>query len=261
FKKMRNLASSTEEDSLVIFPEAAWPAIVNDDNFFEFKSFFDEINRDTLVGAVTERDGKFYNTALLLDKEGECLTLYNKVKLVPFGEYVPFRKLLKFIGVLNSLGDITPGSQLTRFTYRGKHFSVMICFEDIFPLQVRRVSRNSDFLVNITNDAWFRSQSEANQHLSIMTLRAVENRISIIRSSNTGISAKVSFNGQIEELKDKNKNIFFSGQKSFNIILSNHRSFYNTHGEIFPVFCLAVIIITALAGFLKRRRISLDANH
>lgn len=234
---LNNLAEEAEEGSLVIFPEASWPLTVSEDNFYELEQFIRGLNRDVIIGAVTERDGRFYNEALQFDKKAKFIDTYQKIKLVPYGEYVPLRKFLTFIKVLNSIGDMSRGQDFVSFSHKGKNFSVLICFEDIFPKHVQHFSRDNDFLINITNDAWFKGEPEASQHLGIMTLRAVENRISIIRSANTGISGWVSFKGEIEKFRKGKKEVFFAGTKNFEISLNEERSFYNKYGELFPFIC------------------------
>ena len=244
---LSELSEQTQEDSLVIFPEASWPLIINEDNFYELKRFIRNINRDAIIGAITEDKGEFYNAALLFDRKAKLIDTYRKIKLVPFGEYVPLRKFLTFIDVINSIGDMSRGKDFTKFIFRDRSFSVLICFEDIFPKHVLKFSRDNDFLVNITNDAWFKGEPEAGQHLGIMTLRAIENRISIIRSANTGISGWVSFRGEIEKFRRDNKEVFFSGTRNFKVPLNKNRSLYNKYGELFPFLCagflLSVLII------------------
>ncbi len=249
FGILNDLARKSEEDALVIFPEASWPLIIDEDNFYELERFIRDINRDTVIGAVIEEKGKFYNAALLFDGKAKLIEIYRKVKLVPFGEYVPLRKFVSFINVLNSIGDMSRGKDLTRFIFKNKSFSVLICFEDIFPKHVLNFSRDNDFLINITNDAWFKGEPEAGQHLGIMTLRAIENRISIIRSANTGISGWVSFKGKIEKFRRGGKEVFFPGVKSFKVSLNEKRSFYNKYGDLFPFLCAVFL----LGVFIKKK--------
>ncbi|MCK4519772.1 MAG: apolipoprotein N-acyltransferase, partial [Candidatus Omnitrophica bacterium] len=242
FGILNDLAKKSEEDALVIFPEASWPLIIDEDNFYELERFIRDINRDTVIGAVIEEKGKFYNAALLFDRKAKLIETYRKVKLVPFGEYVPLRKFVSFINVLNSIGDMSRGKDFTRFIFKNKSLSVLICFEDIFPKHVLNFSRDNDFLINITNDAWFKGEPEAGQHLGIMTLRAIENRISIIRSANTGISGWVSFKGEIEKFRKNGKEVFFPGVKSFKVSLNEKRSFYNKYGDLFSLLCAGFLL-------------------
>ncbi len=240
--RLKLLSEQTKPDSLVIFPENSWPHILNRNNFSDLRKFIEEIERESLIGGIIRKKEGFYNSALLFDKKGILREYYHKIRLVPFGEYVPARKALEFISVVNSIGDISRGNRITKFLYQDKKFSVLICFEDIFPEHVIKFARKSDFLINITNDAWFYGEPEASQHLGIMTMRAIENRISIIRSSNTGISGWVSFRGKVNKLKTFDKEVFFAGAESFDVPLNKNRSFYNKYSDIFILFCLFSLI-------------------
>jgi apolipoprotein N-acyltransferase len=243
------MAKKAPQDNLVIFPEAAWPYLLDKEDMQLISNFISSSKRDILIGSITKEEKKYYNSALFFNRKGSLIKAYDKIKLVPFGEYVPFRKYLKFIKVLNSIGDITPGNQKKGFSYRGKDFSVLICFEDVFPDYVAEVAENKDFLVNITDDSWFLGEPEASQHLSIMALRAVENRISIIRSANSGISGWVSFQGDIVKLRENKRSLFIRGKGDFKVLINNKRSFYNKRRGWFVLFSFLLLI----AVFLKDR--------
>ena len=232
-KKLKELTKKAPSDSLVIYPEASFPFVLEKTNFDKFKKFLKEIRRDTLWGVIEKEEGKFFNEAMLLDKEANLIEKYKKIKLVPFGEYVPLRNLFSFIPVINTIGDFSPGKKEVIFKYKDKRFSVLICFEDIFPFYVAQVSKKVDFLVNITNDAWFKGNPEAHQHLSILTLRSIENRISSVRCANTGISAMITPTGKIFTLKKANREVFVEGIKTFFLPLRKKRSFYNKYPDIF----------------------------
>lgn len=240
---LKILTEKTDAGSLIIYPEAAWPEINNELDLNELKDFAKNLNRDILMGTVTLEDGKFYNAALLLAKDSPTVGIYRKIKIVPFGEYVPLRKYLSFISVLNSLGDMARGSEDKIFSYKAKRFGVLICFEDIFPLFVSRFAKKSDFLINITDDSWFGGEPQASQHLGVMVFRAIENRISIARCANTGISGWVSFRGEVHTLKNAGREVFFENILQFNLPLNNKRSLYNNWQEAFPLFCILVLFI------------------
>lgn len=242
--KLKSLGLTTKKDSLVIFPEAAWPHTLNESNFDQLEEFVKDIKREVLIGAVVKEGNKFYNVALLLNQDGRFLDVYRKIKLVPFGEYIPLRRYLSFIKVINAIGDMSRGQDYHLFSYKGRDFGILICFEDIFPLFVSRLARDSSFLINITNDAWFGGEPEASQHLGIMTMRAIENRISIVRAANTGISGWVSFKGEVATLKDENnERVFLAGVDNFYITLNKRGSFYNRYGEIsFIIFCIIFLL-------------------
>ena len=118
---------------------------------------------------------------------------------MPFGEYVPFRSVLFFVDqIVDAVGTIAPGLVPTVFQLPGGRFGVLICYEGIFPALTRRfVADGADFLVNVTNDAWYGRTSAPYQHLAQATLRAIENRVPLVRAANTGISAMVDPDGRI----------------------------------------------------------------
>jgi len=228
--RLKALGKAPGPGHLIIYPEASWPFVVNGENYPLFKRFMEDLDRDVLMGAIVEEGGEFYNTASLFSAT-QPAQVYKKVRLVPFGEYVPFRKYLDFIDIINTLSDITPGSKITRFRYRDKTFAVLICFEDIFPHLVRQACQRSDFLVNITNDAWFGGNPEAQQHVAIMTMRAVENRIPIVRAANTGISGWVSPQGKMHAYRLEDQEVFVEGFYGFTVPIRGGETFYNRWGD------------------------------
>src|SRR4029078_9541003 len=120
-------------------------------------------------------------------------------ELVPFGEYVPFRRVLFFVDqIVHAIGTVVPGVVPTVFEMPAAHFGVLICYEGIFPALTRRfVAGGADFLVNVTNDAWYGRTSAASQPLAVGTVRAIENRVPVVRVANTGFSAMVDADGRI----------------------------------------------------------------
>ncbi|MCK4917058.1 MAG: apolipoprotein N-acyltransferase [Candidatus Omnitrophica bacterium] len=251
-EKLKDLGARGQKDSLIIYPEAAWPFIIDMDNIDKIKLVIESLNRNIIIGSVIKEKEKFYNTTLFFNQNGELIDCYRKIKLVPFGEYVPFRKYLSFIKVINTIGDMDQGNKYVSFLYKNKNFSSLICFEDVSPLHVRKVARKNHFLINSTNDAWFKGNPQASQHLAVMTFRAIENRISIVRSANTGISGWVSFKGEINEFIRKGENTFFVGVKDFKISLNKKRSLYNKIGEFFILACFIFLILFGFLGSFKK---------
>jgi len=242
--RLKKLGKESSSDNLTIYPESAWPLLLDIGQIYEAQNLAQEIDRDILMGAVIRDGFSFYNSAFLVKKDGELGNIYHKIKLVPFGEYVPLRSFLTFIDVFNAMGDISPGKEKTLFQYNESAFSVLVCFEDAFPQLVSDLSRGRDFLINMTNDAWFMGNPQSRQHLSIMTFRAIENRISIVRAANTGVSGYVDFLGNIETLKINDQELFTVGVKSFNIPLNLDRSIYNKIGEAFVFLCALFILFS-----------------
>jgi len=151
--------------------------------------------------ASGERTGRAFNSALLLDPQGEVAGRYDKRHLVPFGEYVPFGG--RFPGakhIFDLIGTVftAPDGERPLPEAGGVALGVSICYEDCFPYISRRdARRGAGLLVNLTNDSWFRRSSEARQHLALGAFRAVETRRPLARATNTGISALIDSDGRI----------------------------------------------------------------
>jgi apolipoprotein N-acyltransferase len=154
------------------------------------------------VGAVRrDADGRLRNSLLLYDAEGAPLWVYDKRRLAPFGEYVPYSWVLARIG-LGTLGDglsgFVPGAAPALFEAPGlPPAAPLICYEAIFPRAVGRAAEGAGFLLQVTNDAWFGDSSGPWQHLAQARARAVEQGLPLARAANTGISAMIDAYGRI----------------------------------------------------------------
>ncbi len=136
----------------------------------------------------------------MVSAQGQVTAWYDKIQLVPFGEYVPFRAVLGYFvnRIVHGMGDMIPGPQQTLFDVNGAKLSVLICYESIFPDLARRsVKEGADVMVNITNDAWYGTSSAPYQLLAMAAMRSVETKIPMIRVANTGISAIILDDGSI----------------------------------------------------------------
>ena len=134
-----------------------------------------------------------------MNAEGDIIGQYDKTHLVPFGEIFPFRKYLeKFIPIVRDMGDFTPGDKLNLLKSPYSNYGVSICYEDIFPDLVRRLSKNgAEVLVNISIDSWYLNTSAPYQHFYMNVFRAIENRRWVIRSTASGISGYIDPYGSI----------------------------------------------------------------
>jgi apolipoprotein N-acyltransferase len=191
-----------------------------------------------------------YNSAYLASPPGELAGRYDKIHLVPFGEYVPLSKLLFFIGSLGEgIGDFKSGKKIFNFSIPQGQFGVLICFEIIFPDLCRRfVKDGADFLVTITNDAWFGRTSAPYQHFSMATFRAIENRVFIARAANTGISGFIDPSGRIV----KQGGIFTEEAMNGMIRLSSEKTFYTLYGDIFAWICSGFAILFLADALLQK---------
>ena len=255
----KNLTIKANEynPQLVVWPETAVPFIFTlsafpREHYFPFEKnnylsedlikFVKEQNIYLLFGSIMEREkGKYTNSAVLIDKNGIVSYYYDKIHLVPFGEYVPLRKILFFIEKLTvGIGDYQPGSSYNvAITPFGK-FATLICYEIIFPGQVRKFyNKGGNFIVNITNDGWFGKTSGPYQHFSMAVFRAIENRKPLIRAANSGISGFIDSSGRII---DKTK-LFERKYIVKDIQINNEISFYSKYGDIFAYICIVFSLI------------------
>ena len=189
--------------ALIVWPEAAIPLLLRrePEALARVTRLASETKRFLLVGSPDLEDRRFYNSAFLISPDGVLVQRYDKIHLVPFGEYVPFRPLLGFAEKLASgaIGDFAPGREPTVFRLPKGSFGVTISYEVYFPAEVRRLfRRGAGFLVNITNDAWYGRSAAPTQHLAMTVFRAVEHGAFLVRSANTGISAIIDPRGRVQ---------------------------------------------------------------
>jgi len=255
--------AAKDRPDLIIWPEAALSVILEEEPIFfeQVKDFARGTNTPLLLGAVTLRDNLYYNSALLVSGSGETTSRYDKLHLVPFGEYIPLKNVFPFLETVVPIGDITAGKNYTIFQIPNSkitnRFAVLICFEDLFPELSREfIKRGAGFLINITNDAWYKKTSAAHQHLQASVLRAVENRRLLVRVANTGVSGFIAPSGKIISLvQDKNgRDIFVDGYKTEEIAAQKKTlSFYSRYGDIFPVLCFLFVSCGIISHFKKKK--------
>ncbi len=193
------------------------------------------------------------NRAYLLMPDGRERGTYDKIELVPFGEYVPFAKVLFFVSqmVTTAVGQIGAGLSHTVFDLTQGRFGVLVCYEGIFPALTRTfIAGGGDFLVNITNDAWYGQTSAPYQHLIQGTFRAIENRVPMVRAANTGISAIIDADGRIRWQGPLFEELWHVDDVSWTGV----RTFYTRFGDVFVYVCAAVTVVAIVAGLVRRPR-------
>jgi apolipoprotein N-acyltransferase len=176
----------------------------------------------------------------------------DKVHLVPFGEYVPLAAFLPFVKkMVQGIGDFSPGESLTPLAAPFGKMGMLICFEGIFPEISREYVRNgAGLLVNITNDAWFGDSSAPYQHLSMTVFRAVENRVPLVRSANTGITAFIDSRGHVLGMSRLFREELLGGT----VRMGSERSIYTRYGDLFAWLCCTFSLSAAGIVILRRRR-------
>jgi apolipoprotein N-acyltransferase len=199
---------------------------------------------------------KYYNRAYWLSGGGRLTGYYDKVHLVPFGEYVPLKTLLPFVNrLVTAAGDFASGRDIAPMSLPGLPTGMLICYEAIFPeISRTNVKKGASILVNITNDAWYGMSSAPYQHLVMSIFRAVENRRPLIRAANTGFSAFIDPYGRIALRGD----IFEEELLINEVNIKDHNlTFYCRYGDIFIylifIICLIKFLHELWYNRLKRR--------
>lgn len=249
-----------EEPDLVVWPETALPFYFSRDR--ELTSLvLDSVKQSGvwhLIGSPTyeyDQEGEdfsLFNSAYLIDPEGEAAGRYDKVHLVPFGEYVPLRSWLPFLGTMVPQEMDFSAGRAGKLLHMGETgLGVQICYEMIFPeLSSAMVSNGGDLIVNITNDAWFGRTAAPVQHFSMGVLRAVENRRTFVRAANTGISGFIDPAGRITQASE----IFETCSMTADIpLIGDEPGFYSRAGDALVRVCMAAALVFILAGFWKRK--------
>lgn len=253
-----SLEAGKKKPELIVWPETATPF------YFLYhtrltkmvKEGVRRIGCDFLIGSPSfSRQGdknEYYNSAYLLHPDGTLGHRYDKVHLVPFGEYVPFKEWLPFAGkIVDHVGDFKPGTKGVTLAWQGYHLGIQICYEMIFPNLSRAIVKNgANLLFNLTNDAWYGNTGAPDQHFSMAVLRAVENRRWVARAANTGISGFIDPVGRVTASTP----LFEDAVVTQKVFFGRDISFYTHWGDLFAQVCLGgilLIIALQLKGRLK----------
>jgi apolipoprotein N-acyltransferase len=240
--------------AFLFLPDDRYPAALAEDAAYRQKllTMAQNIGVPILFGApaLAQLDGQlgFYNRAYLVSAKGEVVAHYDKMQLVPFGEYVPARSILGFFvnRVVKGLGDMVPGDQQTLFSVKGAKLGVLICYESIFPDFTRReVNLGANILVNITNDAWYGESSAPFQVLAMAAMRSVETKVPMVRTANTGISALIEPSGRITNRTP----LFKRGTEIVDVSFRPVRTVYTMVGDLFAEICVVLTMIGLLIAW------------
>jgi len=271
--------AAEDKPDLIIWPETAYPYLVGrgDDPAEEISSLAKELGVPILAGVIYSPGDGYYNSAVLFSGGKGFERKYDKLHLVPWGEYVPFGGYASFLRdhIDKPIGDFRRGSGYTLFPLRSMQydniradgalvrqinmykFGALICYEDIFPYIARGfVKKGADMLVNMTNDAWFGDTGAPRQHMQASVFRAVENRVPVVRAANTGVSCFIGPTGKIvSTLEVDGKDVWVSGYDTAKVDISAARSRYTVYGDLFVYlsgFILALLFI--MEHFMLRSR-------
>jgi apolipoprotein N-acyltransferase len=197
-----------------------------------------------------------YNSALVIGPSGEKIAEYDKIALVPFGEYVPARGWIPFMDRIPALaGDITPGTSFSLGEVAGAKLGTSICFEATRPDIARRMRREgASALVQISNELWFGPTAAPKQMLAHAAFRAVENNVELIRATNSGWSARIDRYGVAHDETP----MFETATRTWKIktvdeALGDRLTFYTRHGDVFVITCAALSLALAVASFIPEK--------
>lgn len=241
------MMQAAQPPSIIVWPEVPEPFYYFEDP--HFRGYIDNLARTTraylLLGIVAHTSrGAPLNSAVLVSPEGTPVSRYDKVNLVPFGEFVPwpFRAIVNKIS--SEAGDFAAGRQAVVSPVNGHQIGTFICYESVFPNFVRQFAANgAEVLFNISNDGWFGNSAARYQHLQLVRMRAVENRRWILRSTNDGISATIDSSGRLRG--GLPLHVQATSYTGFTYI--SERTFYTRHGDWFAWLC-GVVAIACLAA-------------
>ena len=237
---------------LIVWPETPAPFYLRLDNEFmrRTSAISDELDAHFLLGYIDQRGSSLTNSAGLLSPDGRQISRYDKLHLVPFGEYVPFKKILFFVkSLVRNVGNFEPGSEYTLSTINGHRIATTICYEDVFPQLIREFTkRGAEVIINITNDGWFGSTSAPYQHLRMATVRAAENRRYLLKATNTGITAIIDPYGRILKRTDLDKRTTLEGRVGYRKDLT----FYVRYGDVFACFMAFLTIFALVTGWRRK---------
>jgi apolipoprotein N-acyltransferase len=260
--------ASESDPSLIVWPETATPRAINRDRtlYDLVKRIAETHGKYLLLGSSQQqkfrRKGsgqvKYFNSAFLISPDSGKVKdqRYDKIHLLPFGEYLPYKGTIPWSYVkIPGIGSYTPGNEFTIFEIPRYRFGVTICWENIFPDLVRQfVKRGAQFIINITNEAWFGKSTAPYQFVSMSVFRAVENRVFVVRSANTGISCIIDPMGRVvDRVVDENgQDIFVRGILTGKIVPLESDTFYTRFGDWLAWICLILSAVFLLSAAKKK---------
>jgi apolipoprotein N-acyltransferase len=240
---------------VVVWPESPMNfAYANDEEFRALVGGFARRERASVLFNSLEPApaGGAYNSAVLVNEAGRLVAQYDKIRLLPFGEYVPLPRWFPPAWLLGGIvGDFTPGANYTLLPIGETRAGVFICFESAFPSIARTFTdAGADVLINISNDGYLGQTPVLRQHLANAVLRAVENRRTVLRVTNTGISARITPQGVVSEETGS----FQPATRTWTITrATGGKTFYTRRGDLFVALCAALSILL-VAMTIKRKK-------
>jgi apolipoprotein N-acyltransferase len=248
-----------DEKTLIVWPEGMIQQ-TNPKDLYKYKDYFNKNfskNHLIIVGvtnpSVLDNKINFYNSLVVLNNNAEAVSVYNKIKLVPFGEFIPFENLLTKWGLKKitfGYSSFSSGNERKEIKiFNDLSFLPLLCYEIIYSGDLKRNSEDYNFIINISEDGWFGDSIGPYQHLAQAVFRAVEQGVPVVRSTNKGMSAYISPNGKIINSLELNKSGFIDLKLSF---LKGKTLFSLLENYIFYfTILLSIIFVIALKRLNK----------
>ncbi len=254
-------SKSPSPTELVVWPESPAPFVESDPRFEQaLAAIARQQQAPLIVGslgvdfAAEQQSWRDYNSALVIAADGARLGRYDKIHLVPFGEYIPFQRLLFFARKLTgNVGMFTPGDERKVFLLTGpdgerRRYGIFICYEAAFADEVRHFSQlGAEVLVNVSDDGWYGDTSAPWQHLNMARMRAIENRRWILRDTNNGVTAVIDPYGRVRQSIPRH----VVGALAARFGFRDDVTFYTAHGDVFAWVC--AILSLGLVGWSGRK--------
>jgi apolipoprotein N-acyltransferase len=242
---------------LVAWPESPSPFREGDRRF---QRLMTELTRQTHSPAVVGNIGdwqnsgseEIFNSAEFVAPDGRFLGRYDKIHLVPFGEYVPYKGLISFAGTLTQgVSNFSRGGVRKVFTSNGRRYGVFICYEAVFADEVRQFAKNgAEVFVNISDDGWYGDTSAPWQHFNMARMRAIENRRWILRATNSGVTAAVDPWGRVTQSAPRHVLTSLAVRYGYR----SEVSFYSRYGDVFAMLCAMLAAVAAAWALRLFRR-------
>lgn len=254
------LSAAGEKPGLIVWPASSLPAALKTSRLV--RHMVVQLARETGVpllvgGSGNEKMGAngnetpaYSNSEFLILPSGRLNGQYNKMRLLPFNEYVPLKGTVQWPEMIAAVRkDFMPGESYTIFQVSEARFGAPICWENLFSDHFRRfVKAGANFMVSATNEGFFGPTPAPYQTLAINIFRAVENRVAIARAATTGVSAFIDPNGKIFErvLDSSGKDLFVSGFIVRDVPLSDKKTFYTLYGDVFAYVAIGITLLSVL---------------
>jgi apolipoprotein N-acyltransferase len=249
---------SMQPTDLIVWPEAPTMFQENDPQFrVAMSRLARAADAPVIVGNIgvdadrtVKRGYDLYNSADFIQSNGSFTGRYDKMHLVPFGEYTPYKRLFAFAGkLLEGVGDFDPGKRRLLFASGGDRIGTFICYESIFGDEIRQYAQmGADVLVNISDDGWYGDTSAAWEHLNMVRMRAIENHRWVLRATNTGVTTAIDPYGRV--VTSAPRHIRTSLRVGFDY--EHDLTFYAAHGDLFAYFCALITAGGLGLGWLRR---------